>query len=143
MDKIDSTVPHDETAQERMLREARDSEASRQPGVVSAAFEILELAARFALPIVNLAILTIRLLVNVVYAMRGRVIDWHREGWRLAGDLAGCVFAPLGALANVSFNLAWDQSQIAGGINELFRQPNKHDPFRYGAKLAWRWVDGR
>ena len=102
-----------------------------------ALMEIFEFVGRFMTPVFNLASLAVRALRVGHDLLTGKEVDWKKEGLRMATDLAGVFFPPAGALGNSALNVWFNESQILGGVNELWDDAEKENPFRNAATNIW------
>jgi len=143
---VEQATKQREEEKARAAAEAAAAREATEPGflksVARALMEIAEFASRFLTPFANLAALIVRVLRIIVALVQGQHIDWTKEGLRALGDLAGCFFPPAGAIANSAFNLWWDESQLTGGVNEIFDGADIRNPFRRAAEGSWNAVSG-
>lgn len=129
-------VNREQTDSLRQMEEARAAEEAKaaadakKPSFFRALLEIFEFIGRFLTPITNLVSACVRLVKVAVKLCQGQQIDWKKEGLRMLGDVVGIFCPPAGAIANTAFNLWWNESQILGGVNEIFDKATVANPFR-------------
>jgi hypothetical protein len=132
----------DKAKKAREADEAKAAERARNPGFGRMLLEICEALGRFMSPILNIVSACVRLLRVGYELLTGQKVDWLKEGLRMAGDIAGIFFPPAGAIANTAFNLWFDESEMLGGINEIFDKAKVKNQMRFEAVEVWNGVTG-
>lgn len=129
--------------------ERKEAEEAKKPGFWRTLCEIIEFIARWFLPIVNLIAACVRVakILYVGFTKGWDKIDWKDELIRLAGDVVGIFFPPVGAITNTVMNVVDPlqmfekdgrkngQSQILGGINPEVLNPMDREHFLKIGKL--------
>jgi hypothetical protein len=111
-------------------KEAEEAEEAGKSDFMRGLGEIFEFIGRFFTPFWNMVSAVTRLVKVCYNLLKGEKIDWTEEGLRMAGDIAGVFFPPAGAIANAGLNIYYDDSEILGGINELYDDADKDNYFR-------------
>ena len=113
-----------------LATEKANATEARTSGLLRGLSEVFEFMGRWMSPFMNLLSAATRLGNLAMSLVRGEEVDWSKEGLRLAGDLTGTLFPPMGAMANSALNLYYNESEILGGANRYVDEGRKDNYFR-------------
>lgn len=123
-------------------REKAEADEAKKPGFFRALLEIFEGVGRWFNPFFNIVSAVFRVAKIGYKVLTGKKVDWTNEGIRLVGDVAGIFFPPVGAAVNAGMNLWKNESEVLGGMNEVFDKEKKENPFRRGFTGATDIIKG-